>query len=138
MPHAAKQIRDWAVTALDGYGSITAGIVSSGATRQFPSIPRVVVTYGAEEITGADVGEGDERILNLIIRAVGNDLDAVDALSSDIEKGLQASFATYPATVLQLTTREYAEDLESEDPVAECSHTFQCTYYTDQDNPDLT
>lgn len=134
MAHGAKQIRDWFVTALTGYGSLPT--INVGAVRQVAAAPVVHITMGTEEIEASDVHIGLDRLLGVDINIVAATYDAIDALCVDIEKGVALSATAFPGRDLTLVAREYSEDTETELTLVECVLRYAAEYTTDDDDPE--
>lgn len=133
MAYASKQIRDWTIAALTGYGALPA--IGDGAIRVVDTLPDVRVSYGGEELEESDINDTSLRILAIEVHAIAATLNGVDALCLDIEKGIAVA-ASYPGAFFELRSREYTQELESDRDQYQCILSYDAAYYLDSIDPE--
>jgi len=145
MPHARKQIRDAAVTALTGLTTTGARVYPSRAVPvQEDRLPALLV-YTREETSGVDTiggagSRGLQRICSLRVEGICQSIADLDDQADDIAAEVETALAADPslgglAKDLQLTQTEIGFTDEGGQPIAGVRMIFAVQYRTRERAP---
>lgn len=127
MSHAAKQIRDWFITACTGVSGLPTP--TEGAPRQIASnTDSCFVRTTSEEVEPADVHASQERTLAVQVVVVGNTFTESDAMSLAAEEAIAAATG-FPGTDWRLERRDYDENTETDRAYVSVVLSYVARYY---------
>jgi hypothetical protein len=140
--HSRQAIREAAATVVTGLAATGARVFQSRMRAQ-DSLPCLLVTAGSEDITRPDLGELEERDIDLeiagVAKAAADVDDELDAIVEQVELAVGAT-NTLGGLVkrMHLTAIRIEFDDELEQPVGLIRMTYRCTYYTNAGAPGTT
>lgn len=126
MSHAAKQIRDWFVSACTSVTGLPNAV--SGTPRQLAAgAEACIVRTTSDSVQPLDIGTKDEHELGIEVDLISDTFDGVDTLSVLAEEAI-ANKASFPSESWQLTGRSYAENRDTDRPYVSLILTYSVRY----------
>ncbi len=142
MAHARQAIREAVAAAVTGLASTGARVFQSRMHAQ-DALPCLLVTTNGEEVSREDLGDLEERELDVevvgVAKAAADVDDDLDDIAAEVETAIGAN-NTLGGRVkrMHLTGIRIEFDDELEQPVGLVRITYRCTYYTNAGVPGTT
>ena len=138
--HVRKQIRDAAVTALNGLTTTGSRVYPSVVyPMQDNNLPGLRVDTNDEEIQAPDVGKMLDRTLKLTVQACVKETvtynDTIDTIIKEVEVAIAANQTIGGAKNVLLTAIKIEPSGEAEKPIMVATMTFDVPYFTMQGTP---
>jgi hypothetical protein len=140
--HARQAIREAAASAVTGL-LLTGSRVFQSRMRAQETLPCLLVTTNSEQVDRADLGEIEERDIEIEIvglaKAASNVDDTLDTIAEQVETAI-GPHNTLGGLVkrMHLTALRPEFDDELEQPVGLIRMTYRATYYTSAGVPGTT
>lgn len=137
--HARQAIREAAAAAVTGL-ALTGARVFQSRMRAQEDLPCLLVTTNEERVDRPDIGELEERDVEIeflgVAKAAADVDDTLDSIAEQVETALGANH-TLGGRVkrMQLTALRPEFDDELEQPVGLMRITYRATYYTNAGVP---
>jgi hypothetical protein len=140
--HARQAIRQAAAAAVTGLAATGARVFQSRMRAQ-DTLPCLLVTSNDEEISREDLGDIEQRELDLeivgVAKAAADVDDALDAIAEQVETALGPDNTLGGLVKRMHLARVRIEfDDELEQPVGLVRLTYRCTYFTNAGVPGTT
>jgi hypothetical protein len=140
--HARQAIREAAAAAVTGL-ALTGARVFQSRMRAQDELPCLLVTTNSEDVSREDLGDMEQRDIEIeflgVAKAASNVDDTLDTIAEQVETALGAN-NTLGGNVkrMQLTALRPEFDDELEQPVGLMRMTYRATYYTNAGVPGTT